>query len=290
MKEKFTFIAFFIFCNLLYSQNTILWKITNSKNDKTSYLLGTLHQFGENFANKFPKIESCISKSDLSVFESLEIDSLATQKIINNRNEDNVVEKYLNAKEIAKIKNFVEKSDLNIYQITPIELKFKLQQKYTQLICQTVAKNELNNHFDAFLIKLSDKHKINKLGFETLEEQLELLNRQYHKFTWKNQKKDIFYYLDNINSANPNIADKENLCEFAAKYQRFDLEYQFQKNSSLEVLLNERNNKWIDKIIPLLEQKNLFIAVGIMHLMYKEGLINRLRQSGFVVEPENMNE
>ena len=289
MKEKITIIIFFVFCNLLYSQNTILWKITNPKNEKTSYLIGTLHQYGENFVNNFPKIENYLSKSDLTIFECLTIDVLETSKIINSRKNDNDIVKYFNNTQIEKLEKFTKESGLNLYKMSPIELKFKLQQKYTRLICETVEKDEKNDHFDDFLIKLSEKHNINTKGFETLEDQLKLLNKQYEDFTWKNQKKLLLYYLENILSTTPNKNDKENLCGFAKKYKNFDLDYQFNKSANLKVLVVERNNDWINKLLPQLQNQNVFIAVGFMHLMYREGLINQLREKGFIVEPEKMN-
>lgn len=289
MIEKITILLFFIFSNLFFSQNTIIWKITNLKNDKTSYLIGTFHQYGEKFVNKYPKIEEYLSKSDLTFFEGLEADTLATYKIINSRKTDNEIAKYFTQNQIEKLENYTKKSGLNLYKTTPIELLFKLQQKYTRMICKTVEKNEKNDHFDDFLTTLSDKHNIKKIGFETLEQQIVLLNEQYKDYTWKNQNKNILYYLESITSGNSNKRDNENLCGFAEKYKNLDLDYQFNKSSDLKILVVDRNNDWINKLLPQLEQKNVFIAVGYFHLMYKEGLINQLRQRGFIVEPEKMN-
>lgn len=289
MKEKITIFIFIIFCNLLNAQNTILWKITNPKSEKTSYLVGTLHQYGENFVNRFPKIEKILSNSEIALFESLTIDSLATNKLINSRTINNNLEKYFNKEQVEKLKIYTENSELNLYKLTPIELKFKLQQKYTKVVCKTVEIHEKNDHFDAYLIKLSDKHKITKKGFETLEEQIKLLNKQYQDTNWKNQKKSILFYLEHITSPKPNTNDKENLCGFSEKYRNFDLDYQFTRSANLKILVTERNNNWMNELLPQLEQKNTFIAVGFMHLMYKEGIINQLREKGFIVEPEKLN-
>ena len=35
-------------CVTAYSQNTILWKVSDTLNQKTSYIVGTFHQFGKN--------------------------------------------------------------------------------------------------------------------------------------------------------------------------------------------------------------------------------------------------
>ena len=67
------------------------------------------------------------------------------------------------------------------------------------------------------------------------------------------------------------------------------MDYQFTRSANLKILVTERNNNWINELLPQLEQKNAFIAVGFMHLMYKEGIINQLREKGFIVEPEKLN-
>lgn len=289
MKQKIALLFLYVFCNFVYSQNTILWKVTNPKTENVSYLVGTLHQYGEKFINKYPIIEELLSKSNVAFFEELTINTLATNKIINSRESQNNISKYFNKSQIEKLDNYTKNSGLNLYKLRSIELLFKVQQKYIRTICKTVEKEEINDHFDGFLIKLSNKHNIPKIGFETLEKQLELLNKEYENFTWKNQKKNILYYFENINSLNPNKNDKENLCGFAEKYKNFDLDYQFDKSCEFKILIVERNNNWLKELIPQLEQQNVFIAVGYMHLMYKEGLISQLRQKGFIVEPEKMD-
>ena len=118
MKEKITIFIFIIFCNLLNAQNTILWKITNPKSEKTSYLVGTLHQYGENFVNRFPKIEKILSNSEIALFESLTIDSLATNKLINSRTINNNLEKpvvHYHARFIFRLFIFLPKRNLFRY-------------------------------------------------------------------------------------------------------------------------------------------------------------------------------
>lgn len=290
MKSKIGLIILFFSIQICFGQNTILWKVTNPKTKNTSYLIGTFHQFGEKFVNQYPKIEKLISVSDIAYFESLKIDSTETQKIINSRKTDNSISKYFNKKQMEKLEDYFNHSGINLTKITPIELKFKLQQKYTRKVCKTTENSEENQHFDNYLIHIAEKYKINKVGFETTEEQISLLNQEYKDMTWQNQKKEILFYVSNIESKNPDITDKENLCGFAEKYKKFDLNYQFDKSSPLKTLTVARNNEWLKSIIPiLLEDKKIFIAVGYMHLMYKEGLIEQLKQNGFIVQPEPMN-
>ena len=52
-----------------------------------------------------------------------------------------------------------------------------------------------------------------------------------------------------------------------------------------EKLLVERNQTWLPKLIDILPQQPTLIAVGSAHLFGEQGLIVRLRQVGYQVQP-----
>ena len=89
-----------IVSNLVISQNTILWKVTKTNSDKTSYLVGTFHQFGNSFVDSIPQIQKALLNSELAVFESLDkVED--TRALINSRPSSNMVEKKLKKKFIV---------------------------------------------------------------------------------------------------------------------------------------------------------------------------------------------
>ena len=51
-----------------------------------------------------------------------------------------------------------------------------------------------------------------------------------------------------------------------------------------DILLTNRNKNWVKKIKPIMDSKNLFIAVGAGHLGGEQGLIDLLRKEGYEVE------
>lgn len=50
-------------------------------------------------------------------------------------------------------------------------------------------------------------------------------------------------------------------------------------------LLVERNQQWLPKLVEILPQQSTLVAVGAAHLFGEQGLILRLRQVGYRVEP-----
>ena len=53
----------------------------------------------------------------------------------------------------------------------------------------------------------------------------------------------------------------------------------------MDVLLKNRNDKWIVRIPEMMQGQSLFIAVGAGHLIGKDGLIKGLKAQGYTVNP-----
>jgi uncharacterized protein YbaP (TraB family) len=56
-------------------------------------------------------------------------------------------------------------------------------------------------------------------------------------------------------------------------------------NPYLDMMLNNRNKKWIPIMAEVMKKDPCFFAVGAGHLGGKEGVISLLRKENFVVEP-----
>jgi len=57
------------------------------------------------------------------------------------------------------------------------------------------------------------------------------------------------------------------------------------RNYFIELGINARNRRMADSLLKLLGQNTVFAAVGALHLPGEQGLINILRQHGFVLKP-----
>jgi uncharacterized protein YbaP (TraB family) len=49
-------------------------------------------------------------------------------------------------------------------------------------------------------------------------------------------------------------------------------------------LNDERNHRMVQRILPYLEQGNVFVAIGALHLAGPTGLVNQLRTRGYLLE------
>ena len=56
--------------------------------------------------------------------------------------------------------------------------------------------------------------------------------------------------------------------------------------STYRKVLSERNERWLPKIMAMLEEgKTGFVLVGMMHLIGSDGVLEQLRRDGYAVEP-----
>ena len=52
-----------------------------------------------------------------------------------------------------------------------------------------------------------------------------------------------------------------------------------------DLLINNRNADWVTKMPAIMSQKPTLFAVGAAHLPGPKGVLNLLRETGYVVEP-----
>lgn len=280
MKQTLSVFIFLTFSQIVISQNTILWKIKDSINNKTSFIVGTFHQFGNSFVDSIPEIKKSILNSELAIFESIDkIES--TRKMIGNRKVSFEIEKRLSNKDLKKLKELAKDWKVNLYKLKPLEIRWKLQQEFQKNKCNTTKPTDTFDHFDSYLQHIAEENNIEVLGLETDSLQLSLIEKENDKPNWKKEKKKINFWVNQMMTDNPNM----NNCNLANNYRNFDIDYQFEQECESDILILQRNNDWM-KIIPnLLSKKTTFIAVGYFHLKKKCGILEQLKNKGFKVEP-----
>ena len=95
MKKVLNLFVFTFFIIAVFAQNTILWSVRKAGSEKTSYVLGTLHQMGNSFVDEKPKIKELLLKSDLAIFESVEDKNEKIIGVMLNRTDDSGQNKML---------------------------------------------------------------------------------------------------------------------------------------------------------------------------------------------------
>ncbi len=284
MKRTLNILVLLMISQLAISQNTILWKVNDTINDKTSFIVGTFHQFGNSFVDSIPEIKASLMNSELAVFES--VDKVEnTRKMIERRETSLEIEKNLKKKDLIKLKEIAKEWKVDLYKLKPLEIRWKLQQEFQKVKCKTTKPSDKFDHFDKYLQLLAEKNKIKILGLETDSLQLSLIEKENKHPSWKKERKKISAWINQMTTDKPNM----NNCELANKYRKFDLDYEFKKECETDILILQRNNNWMKTIPNLFRTKNVFIAIGYNHLKKKCGILEQLKNEGFIVEPIEIN-
>jgi uncharacterized protein YbaP (TraB family) len=282
---------FFLFSTFLFGQNTILWKVTNPTNKNISYLLGTYHLFGESFVDSFFVIKDKLQETDIVITET-KIDRAKVYAYYNARASSDTLSTVLSKENFDFIINRFKKrkSQVDVTKLTPGELFVSLQAGYPKFKC--VAINQADTFaMDEYVQYLGNLNKKRLYYFETDSLQLEKIAQATSVYDWKFLKKNMPSLIDKYR----NDKSDENLCSLANQYASLAIDYKFEEKCNFfkgdnmnEVLVKKRNTDWLPKLKILLENNNCFIAIGLGHFYNKCGLIQQLREIGYIIEPVKM--
>jgi hypothetical protein len=121
------------------------------------------------------------------------------------------------------------------------------------------------------------------LGLETIEFQASI----FDKIPYEKQAQDLVKYIDSIDQYKKTTLELIQLYkeQDIDKMEQMMLKYDPGMEDFMDVLLYERNKRWISQIEEQAFQMPTLFAVGAGHLGGTKGVINLLREKGFTVKP-----
>jgi len=151
-----------------------------------------------------------------------------------------------------------------------------------QLITQKMFEGATES-YEMTLMGLASKSKIESIGLETVQEQIGF----FDQIPQQELALIIVDYFDESDS----LMAQTKLMQEIYKSGNLDSLASFMVESSPELmefeelLLTKRNQNWIPKLLPLIQSKSSFIAVGAAHLAGENGLIELLKKEGYKLTP-----
>ena len=257
---------------------SLLWKIDAGTLKSPSYIYGTIHIKDKR-----------VFQIDKKVFEALEGCSIvATEVELNSANlagfaqrlmlpEGKTLKNIFKPDEYNLIKNAIEKeTGLDMTQLDRMK-PFAL----LSIAMNSQLNNEMEVTIDEMFYNEARKEGKKIVGLETLEEQLEILEKIPNAY--------VIDYFENMSKV------KEDIEEIITDYCRADLNhllYLMQKDKAMATmekqLITIRNKRMTGRIIPLVTGQPTFIAVGAGHLPGKKGILSLLEKKGYMLSPVNL--
>src|SRR6478735_4216789 len=261
-------------------EKTLLWQITGPGITAPSYLYGTIH---------------LMCPQDIIVSTILRAKFYATKQVYLELDMDDLG---VMAKTMAQMNM---RNDTTLKQLLPPAQYDSVSVKFQQLtnmpleIMQTMKPMLLESVVypsllgcegaEAWEQKFMQRAKANNMqvkGLEKVEDQLKVFDAipyaaQAEEFA------ETVLHIDSVKKSFTGMLDLYKQKDLAALNKMTNEEDEFSAYSDL--LLNDRNIKWIPEIIEQAKLRPTFFAVGAAHLGNDNGVINLLRQQGYTVSP-----
>jgi uncharacterized protein YbaP (TraB family) len=259
--------------------NSLLWEVSGKDMAKPSYLFGTIHLVPQEKFFFTDKMQEALNSSDVLALEA-ELDiplaeqmKMASQMIMPD---GKTWADYMSEEDYAAVKSaFVDSLGIK-------EKKVDKYAKIRPIYVSGLIMTELLGKVKAYeqeLSAMAKKDKKEVIGLETIKEQIDIVSSipvedqiEDLKATTASMMREYNEMLDayiaqDLKALEATTEDSESFDKMEAK------------------LLTDRNNRWVKAIQEKLGEQSIFFAVGAMHLVGDNGLINQLKNAGYNVEP-----
>ena len=287
IKPITTLLIFVLTSTLLFGQNrdvfdnneTLLFKVTKENSDKVSYLFGTHHALGKSFFDSLTIANKALKSSEIAMFESVGIPGQMYPDIVVKRKTTTNWNKYLNKEDYSFIKNLLENSNTDYTKMTPTEMYTFLNRYHKQHICVKRAEGDTSFTLDDYIRSRAEDYNLRVVGLESTADQIKWINEDVEGMPRKTHKRRLAYAINRIRTKDTSS------CQETTWFTSLNIDLQLNKPCTNSLMLTDRNARWMETIIPLIEADNCFIAVGFSHYWYECGLINQLIDLGYKIEP-----
>lgn len=283
MKKSFlsvlSLLSFFITSKAqLPTEKTLLWQVTGKGITKPSFLFGTIHLMcsGE---LKMPALVKEKFNTAEELYLEIDMDDPEMMREMMNgmQMKDSSTLENLMGNEFERVNSvFKTSTGLPLKMLNTAKPMLIISMIYPSLLgCTPVS-------WESVFLQMAKDKSIQIKGLETLQDQIDV----FDKIPYKVQSDMLVKMLLNIDSAKMEFQemldvykkkDINRLNILTTKQEDFG-EYQ-------DILLSNRNRKWIPIIGEEAKKRPTFFAFGAGHLGGETGVINLLRKAGFTVKP-----
>ena len=262
--------------------NTLLWQISGNGLKQPSYLFGTMHALCADDAKLSESLKGVIRKT-VKVYFEVDMDNLpeimsATKYM--RMNDGIKISDLLTKEEYAKLETFLKNSKSPM----PISSINRLKPFLVAGLLSTVSLNcEMQDGMEQLIMKEASLHDKEIFGLESVQFQATL----FDSVPYEKQAKDLIKYIDSADTYQKSTRDLVDVY-LKQDLKRMDSLLRISEPGSedyLDLLLYNRNRRWVFQMPGIMMEGTLLFAVGAGHLTGEQGVINLLRKKGFKVTP-----
>lgn len=261
-----------------------LYKV--EKNGTSSYLFGTVHVGDASMKGLPTNVTKAIDESDEVIVE-VDISKLTPMQMQQRSmpfmmlKGGKTLQTELSKQNYNKLKDYFSKKSIDIAMFNGLK-PWAVMVTMMQIEFQNAGFSDQTG-IDKQVLAYAKEHNIKIGELETLEQQLQmfdgmaLLSNEMIEETFEQLADTNTYFIKLVN------AWKNGDMDTLTEYYNMSFDESNYGEISEQVMLVNRNNKWVEQLVPRLTNEKLFIAVGALHLPEQHGLIKQLKDEGFNV-------
>ena len=261
---------------------SLLWEIKGKGLKTPSYLFGTMHILCATDARLSNNLKTII-KDCKEIYFEIDMDNMGelmgAMKFL-RMNDGVKISDLLSTAEYERVQDYFEKNKTML----PFSMMNRFKPYFvSSLIGEKMMTCEKKNGMEELIMRESKQYDKEIKGLETTEFQASI----FDSIPYNKQAKDLLSYIDSIDTY------KKITLEMIDVYREQDLERMdaLMKKSDpgmesyMDLLLYNRNRRWVDQMPALMREGSLLFAVGAGHLPGDQGVIKLLQKKGYTVTP-----
>ena len=286
------------------NENSLLWRISGNGLQHDSYLLGTMHNVGRTFLDSISGFGKAFNAAKQV---AVECDMFTAESNRNSKSkeelkdyifmpQDTTYAMLYNGDDYQFVDSIMKKGNRQYFKYKP----FFWSNFFTKMVIYDSIKS-IQSTMDGFILLIGYQNDKKIYFMETLED----VGRKVTEFDslgyvvdLHDQAKMLQHTLKHPNSIR-SFVDQMKKYYFKQALTQLSVD-SLTKQLKLEdtpqiirdyfkymndVLIVTRNEEWMSNIIPMIHEDCSLIAVGALHLIGPDGLIAKLRDRGYKVEP-----
>lgn len=274
----------------------LLWKVSGNGAKGNSYLLATHHLAPVSMLDSIKGFNQAMNEVD-AVGGEIEMTDMAAQAQLSMKYmmapSDSLLTMVLTPAQADSVGSILAKymgDQVNISMFAPLKpaavsTQLALLETMATMPPEVAQAIAAGQQLDSQVQQLGQAAGKKPFAMETAEQQLQLLMGN----PISEQAKDLMKAVRDIMSG----ASAENVKELTNAYMSQNMDAiekvmfdgEQMSEDELKRLITDRNTAWVAKLVDILPNDSVLLAVGAGHLPGPDGLIMQLRKAGFTVEP-----
>lgn len=279
MNKPFWYTLFCILLGntVLAQEQGVFWKISGNGLSRPSYLFGTIHLICEDEFRLGKQLELKLKESKTLILEvDMDDPSLALSMMAKMHNEGGeTITDFLTEEEYEQTRSLLmERTGMDIAMLKNMRPFMLMSLIYPNLLeCETKS-------YENELMRIAKSNKMEILGLESVDDQLSI----FDQIPLADQYRSFYEYAGDLDKG------RQEFKALIRAYSREEIGQLVQMVADSpeyrdyqDILLDNRNQNWIDPMGELMKKGPVFFAVGAGHLGGEQGLIQLLKYEGYKV-------